>query len=120
LSPWRRYGSGPSFTHKGEIQVPTGHINWQLSSNGLEATRDFVNRAMITRIAKREPGYKFHVYPEGNILAHIKANPSKYLAAIFRILIDWDQLGRQQTDETRHDFVEWTQALDWMCRTSLI
>jgi hypothetical protein len=100
--------------HKGEIQVPTGHINWQLSSNGLEAPRDFVNRAMITRIAKREPGYKFHVYPEGNILAHIKANPSKYLAAIFRILIDWDQLGRQQTDATRHDFVEWTQALDWI------
>jgi len=100
--------------HKGEIQVPTGHINWQLSSNGLEATRDFVNRAIITRIAKRELGYKFHVYPEGNILAHIRANQAKYQAAIFRILIDWDQLGRQHTDETRHDFVEWTQALDWI------
>src|SRR4029077_16328440 len=26
--------------HKGEVQVPTGYINWQLSSNGLDATRD--------------------------------------------------------------------------------
>jgi hypothetical protein len=27
--------------HKGELQVPTRHINWQLSSNGVEATRDW-------------------------------------------------------------------------------
>jgi hypothetical protein len=100
--------------YRGEIQVPTGHINWQLSSNGLESTRDFVNRAIITRIAKRDEGYKFQVYPEGNILAHIKANQPDYLGAIFRILIEWDKLGRQRTDETRHDFREWTQSLDWI------
>jgi hypothetical protein len=100
--------------HKGEIQVPTGHINWQLSSNGLEASRDLGNRAIITRIAKREAGYKFSTYPEGNILAHIKANQTKYQAAVFRILADWDQLGRPHTKDARHDFVEWAQALDWI------
>ena len=41
-------------------------------------------------------------------------NPADYLAAIFRILIEWDNQGRQRTDETRHDFIEWTQTLDWI------
>jgi hypothetical protein len=82
--------------------------------NGLEATRDFVNRAIITRIAKRDPGYKFHAYKEGNILARIKAHQATYQAAIFRILVDSDELGRQHTNEDRHDFVEWAQTLDWI------
>jgi hypothetical protein len=100
--------------HKGEIQVPTGHINWQLSSNGLEATRDFVNRSIITRICKRENGYQFAQYPEGNILAHIKANPAQYLGTVFRILVDFDMAGRPRTKEARHDFLECAQALDWI------
>jgi len=100
--------------HRGEIQVPTTHINWQLSSNGLEATRDFVNRAFIVRILKRGLGYEFKNYPEGNILAHIKANSAHYLAAVFRILYEWDRRGRPRTNEARHDFVEWAQVLDWI------
>jgi len=39
--------------HRGEVRVSTTHINWQLSSNGLKATRDFVNRAIINRVSKR-------------------------------------------------------------------
>lgn len=100
--------------HRGEVQVPTEHINWQLSSNGLESTRDFVNRAIITRICKQDQGYQFKQYQEGNILAHVKANQLDYLGAVFRILHDWDKFGRQRTKENRHDFVEWAQALDWI------
>jgi hypothetical protein len=62
--------------HRGEVQVSTAHINWQLSSNGLEATRDFVNRSVINRISKRPTDYEFASYDEGNILAHIKAHQS--------------------------------------------
>jgi hypothetical protein len=100
--------------HKGEIQVPTAHINWQLSSNGLEATRDFVNRAIISRICKRDAGHSFKQYPNGNILSHIKANQTLYLGAVFRIIKEWDRRGRPATDEKRHDFREWAQALDWI------
>jgi hypothetical protein len=100
--------------HKGEIQVPTAHINWLLSSNGLEATRDFVNRAIISRISKRDSNHPFKQYPEGNILSHIKANQAEYLGAVFRIIKEWDDRGRPATNETRHDFREWAQVLDWI------
>jgi hypothetical protein len=111
----RGTGAAPArVPYRGEVQISTGHINWQLSSNGLEATRDFVNRSVITRICKRESGYPFKQYPEGNILRHIKANQPLYLGAVFRILMDWDKLGRPRSSENRHDFVEWTQALDWI------
>jgi hypothetical protein len=100
--------------HKGEIQIPTNHITWQLSSNGLEATRDFVYRAVITRNTKRDPGYQFKTYPEGNVLAHLKANRALYQGAVFSILSEWDRRGRPKTDENRHDFTEWTQSLDWI------
>jgi Bifunctional DNA primase/polymerase, N-terminal len=111
----RGTGTAPArIPYRGEVQVSTGHINWQLSSNGLEATRDFVNRAIITRICKRERDYRFKQYTEGNILRHIKANQPLYLGAVFRILKDWNELGRPRTDENRHDFIEWAQALDWI------
>src|SRR5260221_4943170 len=100
--------------HKGELQVPRAHINWLLASNGLEATRDFVNRAIISRICKRDSNYPFRSYPEGNILNHIKANQDKYLGAVFRIIKEWDERGRPTTSETRHDFREWAQVLDWI------
>jgi hypothetical protein len=65
--------------YRGEVQVPTDHINWQLSSNGVVGALDFANRTVITRIQKQPPGYKFHEWPEGGILAHIKANQPKIL-----------------------------------------
>jgi hypothetical protein len=111
----RGTGTAPArIPHKGEIQVSTTHINWQLSSNGLEATRDFVNRSVINRNSKRPAGYKFARYPEGDILAHVRANQPEYLGAIFRIIKEWFERGSQRTDENRHDFVEWAQTLDWI------
>jgi hypothetical protein len=102
--------------HRGEAQVSTSHINWQLSSNGIEATRDFVNRAVINRISKRPDGYAFASYAEGNILAHIKANQPKYQGAIFRIIKQWFDEGCCRTGESRHDMVEWAQTLDWIVK----
>jgi hypothetical protein len=99
--------------HRGEVQVSTAHINWQLSSNGIEATHDFGNRSVINRISKRPTDYQFAAYDEGNILAHIKANQPLYLGAIFRIIKDWHDCGCPRTDENRHDFIEWAQTLDW-------
>ena len=55
--------------HRGEVQVSVAHINWQLSSNGLEGTTDFAKRALISRNYKRAAGYQVATYPEGDILA---------------------------------------------------
>ena len=80
----------------------------------MEATRGFVNRSVITGISKQPADYKFATYPEGSILAHVKAQQACYLGAIFRIIKEWHDRGCPRTAENRHDFVEWTQSLDWM------
>jgi hypothetical protein len=105
---------GARIPHRGEVQVPTGHINWQLSSNGVVGALDFANRCIITRIQKQPPDYKFHDWPEGSILAHTKAKQPKILGAILYLIMQWDQKGRPGTKENRHDFTEWCRALDWM------
>jgi hypothetical protein len=65
-------------------------------------------------ISKQPAGYKFATYPEGNILARVKAQQVRYLGAIFRIIKEWQDRGCPRTAENRHDFVEWTQSLNWI------
>jgi hypothetical protein len=100
--------------HRGEVQVPTAYLNWMLSGNGLEGTNDIGNRSIVTRICKRAIGYKFHQYPEGNILSHIKTHQNRFLGAVFAVVKAWDNAGRPRTNESRHEFVEWSQTLDWI------
>jgi hypothetical protein len=111
----RGVGIAPArIPHRGEVQLPTTHINWQLSSNGIEATRDLGNRSIIVRIAKHASDFQFAQYPEGNILPHIKANQLQYLGAVFRVIQEWWEHGRKRSKENRHDFTEWVQTLDWI------
>jgi hypothetical protein len=111
----RGFGTAPArIPHRGEVQVSTTHINWQLSSNGMGATGDFVNRAVVNRISKHADGFRFTRYAEGDILAHIRANQTEYLGAVFRIVKQWHNEGCWRTNEDRHNFVEWAQTLDWI------
>ncbi len=84
-----------------------------LTSNGVETTRDFANRGSIVRIRKRE-GYNFRKYPQGDLLAHVRHCQPLYLGAVFAVIREWVKQGRPCTNETRHDFREWVQTLDWM------
>jgi hypothetical protein len=99
--------------YQGEVQVPTGHLNWQISSNGLDSTADLANRIIITRICKRS-GFAYRRYPEGFLLEHIKANQLRYLGAVFAVIKEWDRAGRPRSNENRHDFVLWAQTMDWI------
>jgi hypothetical protein len=100
--------------HRGEVQVPTGYLNWMLSSNSVQTGRELANRSIITRISKQKAGYKFREYEEGDVLAHIKANRVQVLGAIFAVIIEWDRQGRPRTGESRHEFRAWAGALDWI------
>lgn len=84
-----------------------------MTSNGVETTRDFANRASIVRIRKRE-GVIFHQYPEGDLLAHVRARQPYYLGCVFAVIQSWIAAGCQVTNETRHDFREWATTLDWI------
>jgi hypothetical protein len=100
------------------VQVTTDHVIWLLTSNGMSATRDLANRSAITRIKKQPIGHSYESYQEGDILAHLQANTDRYLSCVFTVLDDWLQKGKPTTLEGRHDFREWTRALDWIVQNT--
>ena len=101
--------------HKAEIQVDPSRFIFHLSSNGFTTTRDLANRACIVRIKKR-PGFAFRQFPEGDLLAHIKANQPRYLGAVLSIVNEWLIAGRPRTADLRGQgrFRDWAQVLDWI------
>jgi hypothetical protein len=100
--------------HRGEVTVDTRGFIFQITSNGVETTRDLANRGSIIRIRKRKEGYRFRAYPEGDIHTHVVANQAKYLGSVFSVINEWVTRGEKRTGETRHNFREWAQTLDWI------
>lgn len=99
--------------HRGEVQVDPSRFLILMTSNGAESTRDFANRSSIIRIRKRA-GFQYKQYPEGDLLSHVKANQPYYLGCVFSVILDWLGRGKPRTTETRHDFTQWAQTLDWI------
>ena len=95
---------------RGEALVDPKRFVLQLSSNGLEATRDLANRASICRIRKR-PGF-----PYRDTLAELQRRQSYFLGAVFSLVAEWIASGKPRTKDCRHDFREWCQILDWIVR----
>ena len=99
--------------HKGEVRVYAPHFMFFLTSNGVETTRDMANRSNIIRIRKRE-NFAYRKFAEGDLLAHVRAKQSYFLGAVFAVIRQWHSLGKPTTNETRHDFRQWAQTLDWI------
>lgn len=53
------------------------------------------------------------------VRASFNVKRSLYLGAVLTICRAWIESGRPRTQEHRHDFREWTQALDWVVRELL-
>jgi hypothetical protein len=104
--------------HCREITIDPSRFFLLLTSNGVESTRDFANRASMVRIRKRD-GYTFKAYPEGDLLQHVRVNQPFYLGCVFAVVREWIAQGRLRTNETRHDFREWCQVLDWVVQNIL-
>ncbi|MBC7368713.1 MAG: DUF3854 domain-containing protein [Undibacterium sp.] len=100
--------------HRGEVQVDPRSFVFQMTSNGVETTRDLANRSSLIRIRKQAAGFVFHAYPEGDLHTHVVANQSYYLGCVFSIVAEWVSKGQPRTTESRHDFREWAQTLDWI------
>jgi hypothetical protein len=86
----------------------------QFTSNKAEFTKDLANRSSCVRILKQRSDYQFSAFPEGDLLAHVRANADRYLGAVFAIVRAWHEAGQLRTNETRHDFREWAQTLDFI------
>ncbi len=96
------------------VQVPTDQFCWFLSSNRVASTPDLANRSIITRIRKQQPGFAFKTYAEGQLIDHVSANADYYLSCVLAAVREWHRHGKPRTTDTRHDFREWSQALDWI------
>jgi hypothetical protein len=99
--------------HSREIMVNPEWFFVYLTSNGVHTTRDFANRSSVVRIKKRT-NFRYRQYGEGDLLAHVRANQQYYLGCVFAVVREWVRLGKNKTNETRHDFREWVQTLDWI------
>lgn len=100
-------------------EVDPKRVMVMLTSNKADLTTDLSNRSSIVHIRKQPDGHSFKRYPEGGILDHVRANQPQYLGAVFSIIRTWHEAGKPRTEETRHDFREWVQTLDWITRNLL-
>ena len=100
--------------HHGTVNVnPAGYFIF-ITSNGFETTTDLANRSAIIRIRKRPHDFTFKKYDEGDVLAHVRAKQPFFLGCVFSIIREWHKRGRPHSEETRHDFKEWVQTMDWI------
>ena len=91
-----------------------------ITSNKAEFQVDLVNRSSIVRIRKRAKEYKYRKYPEGDILAHIRANQPVYLGAVHTVIREWYAAGCPQSEVRQHDFAAWGGTLDWIVQNLLV
>ncbi len=105
--------------YKGEVQLSTERVCWQLSSNKAATTRDLAHRSVVTRIRKQPDDYRYSVFSEGDLLTHVHRNSGYYLSSVFAVVRAWFAAGKPKTNDSRHDFREWSQTLDWIVQNLL-
>jgi len=101
---------GARIPHHGEIDVDPSKFIIQASSNGVEMTPDFANRSSICRILKR-PGFQYR-----DTLGDVIRRQPVFLGSVFAVIREWVRAGKPRTTESRHDYREWCQSLDWIVR----
>lgn len=102
--------------YRPEITVDPENYFVFLSSNGVDTTRDLANRSNIIRNKKKPAGFVFKELDGGDLLSHVRKWQAQYLGSVFAVIREWHRLGKQRTNETRHDFREWAQVADWIAR----
>lgn len=100
--------------HRGEVTVMKENYFIFLTSNGVNTTRDLANRSNIIRIKKRQTGFAFTKFPEGDLLERVRHWQGYYLGCVFAVIREWHRQGKPRSEETRHDFRDWVQVLDWI------
>ena len=99
--------------YHGQLLIDPKRFILQMSSNGMEATRDLANRSSISRILKRQNFNYRDVYGD------VKAYQERYLGSVFSLMAQWIRDGKPRSSDCRHDFREWNQILDYFVQQYL-
>jgi len=102
-----------------DAEIDPGRVVLMLTSNNAEMTQDLVARSAVVRLLHRSPEHLFQTFPEGDILAHVRANQALYLGAVFAVIHAWHAAGKPRTAETGHARRAWAQVMDWICQNLL-
>jgi hypothetical protein len=102
------------FRKQGDVLA--GNYIFQASSNGAKGTRDISNRSCVIRIRKRNEGYEWKKFKEGDLYDHVQANQGVILGAVHRVVREWIENGKPETNELRHSFRKWSRKLDWIMK----
>ena len=90
-----------------------------MTTNKAELTRDKANRSSAVRILKQPQDYGFSRFPEGDLLAHVKANQEMFLGAVFTVAREWYRRGKPRLERAQHDFRQWATTLGWIVENLL-
>jgi hypothetical protein len=102
--------------YRGESQADVSKVLFFITSNSPKATRDLANRCSLIRIMKQPESHKFRHQGDAAIDQWLRETADYHLSCIYSIVAAWHQGGKPQTSDTRHDFVDWAQPLDWIVR----
>src|SRR5262249_27912255 len=79
--------------NRGEALVDPRRFLLQMSSNGLESTRDLANRSSICRIRKR-PGFVYR-----DTVSELRRRQPFFLGCVFSIVAAWIANGKPRMDD---------------------
>jgi hypothetical protein len=96
--------------HKAAFNVRPNSALVMFSSNGMEMTKDMMNRACFVRIRKRSQQWR--QFEKGGLLEHVRDNSGKYLGAVHALIRLWFDCAKVRSKERRHDFQDWAQIMD--------
>ena len=92
-----------------------------LTSNGAHLTKDLAARSIIVSHRKQPPGYQAQS-PLGwgeKVFVNLRQRQAAYLGAVYAVVGEWIRRGKPGSEETRHAFLDWVQAMDYIVREIL-
>jgi len=98
----------------GEVYVDPSESFMAVTSNGMQTTKDFANRAVFIRL-KKQYRKVFRMFKGQDMLTLVRGDAQPMLlGAVVKIIRHWFDQGMQRTDETGHTFRDWVQINDWI------
>ena len=103
--------------YEGYVEVNRSHYVMAMTSNGLQFTKpDMANRTIFIKLRKQPDNFSYRSFAEGELLAHVRAHWTEYLAAVYAIILDWSAKGSPRLGTRFDSFTEWAQIMDWIVR----